>query len=276
MAGRRPQDRRPDDGGFLSRWAERKREATERQQSAPEAEPEGAGGASAGGASAGGASADGAAPGGAPPERDFDPKDLPDIETLEKDSDFSVFMHEKVPEALRRRALRRLWRVDPVFAHLDGMNDYDEDYTDAALVVEGLKTAYQVGKGMLVEEPEAAAEAGEPSGRDESGVDEPAVDEPAVDEPGVDEPGVDEPGGDGPNADEPGEKAGDGEPAVAASGDADRQVSAAALDDGLPPAPEQRAQPVPLPGEEGKHRAGDSDSPPRGAAIRRRWGDRSG
>ncbi len=92
-------------------------------------------------------------------DQDFDLTRLPAVESLEKDSDFSVFMHEKVPDALRRRALRRLWRVDPVFAHLDGMNDYDEDYTDAALVVEGLKTVYQVGKGMLSEDPEAKATA---------------------------------------------------------------------------------------------------------------------
>ena len=30
--------------------------------------------------------------------------------------------------ALRRLALRRLWRSDPVLANLDGLNDYDEDF----------------------------------------------------------------------------------------------------------------------------------------------------
>lgn len=54
--------------------------------------------------------------------------DLPDIETLDKDSDYSVFMKEGVPEQLKKLALRKLWRSDPVFAVLDGLNDYDEDF----------------------------------------------------------------------------------------------------------------------------------------------------
>ncbi|MEE9194622.1 MAG: DUF3306 domain-containing protein, partial [Alphaproteobacteria bacterium] len=48
--------------------------------------------------------------------------------TLDKDSDYSVFMKEGVPEQLKKLALRKLWRSDPVFAVLDGLNDYDEDF----------------------------------------------------------------------------------------------------------------------------------------------------
>jgi len=90
--------------------------------------------------------------------------DLPDIEALDENSDFSAFMREGVPDALRRQALRRLWRLNPVFANLDGLNDYDEDFTSAATVVKGLKTAYRVGRGFLdevAEEKDAAAEGGE-------------------------------------------------------------------------------------------------------------------
>ncbi len=58
-----------------------------------------------------------------------------DIEELKYDSDFTVFMNEKVPETVRRMALRKLWRSNPILANLDGMNDYDEDYTDAAAVL---------------------------------------------------------------------------------------------------------------------------------------------
>ena len=54
-------------------------------------------------------------------------------------------MKEGVPTELRNRALRKLWRVNPVFGHLDGLNDYDGDFTDAATVVKGLKTLYKVG-----------------------------------------------------------------------------------------------------------------------------------
>jgi len=78
---------------------------------------------------------------------------LPDIETLEEASDFTVFLKEGVPEALRRQALRKLWRLNPVFANLDGLNDYDEDFTIVTVLAENLKTVYQVGKGMPDPEP---------------------------------------------------------------------------------------------------------------------------
>ena len=144
-----------DEQGFLSRWSARKQYARQDHETGADQGGEKlaemqtpASGETAGSPQAG-------------TDQDLDLTRLPPVESLEKDSDFSVFMHEKVPDALRRRALRRLWRVDPVFAHLDGMNDYDEDYTDAALVVEGLKTVYQVGKGMLREDPEAKEAADE-------------------------------------------------------------------------------------------------------------------
>ncbi len=86
---------------------------------------------------------------------------LPDIESLDKESDFSVFMKQGVPAALRRRALRKLWTVNPVFSFLDGMNEYDEDYTMAASITEGVKTVYQVGKGMVREEEEEKPESEE-------------------------------------------------------------------------------------------------------------------
>jgi len=54
--------------------------------------------------------------------------DLPAVDTLTEDSDFSRFMADDVPELLRKAALRKLWRSSPVFAVLDGLNDYDEDF----------------------------------------------------------------------------------------------------------------------------------------------------
>jgi hypothetical protein len=39
--------------------------------------------------------------------------------------------------------------LNPVLANVDGLVDYGQDFTDNAMVVEGLQTAYQVGKGML-------------------------------------------------------------------------------------------------------------------------------
>jgi hypothetical protein len=74
---------------------------------------------------------------------------LPDPDSLTKGDDFSAFMARAVPEHLRRRALRKLWVSNPVLANLDGLVDHGEDYTDAATVMPDMKTAYQVGKGMM-------------------------------------------------------------------------------------------------------------------------------
>ena len=40
--------------------------------------------------------------------------ELPPIESLSKDSDFTPFLADKVPEFIRHRALQVLWRSDPV------------------------------------------------------------------------------------------------------------------------------------------------------------------
>lgn len=74
---------------------------------------------------------------------------LKDPDLMEMGDDFSAFMQAAVPERLRRRALRRLWRSNPVLANLDGLVDHGEDYSDAATVLPDLKTTYQVGKGLL-------------------------------------------------------------------------------------------------------------------------------
>ncbi len=84
---------------------------------------------------------------------------LPDPDKLEHGADFKPFLRPGVPQALRQRALRRIWRVNPAIGFLDGMNEYDLDYTDAATVVDNLKTAYQVGRGFVFpEEEETPAE----------------------------------------------------------------------------------------------------------------------
>jgi len=54
--------------------------------------------------------------------------DMPDIETLTEESDFSGFMSEGVSDELRNLALRKLFRA-PVFNIRDGLDEYDEDYT---------------------------------------------------------------------------------------------------------------------------------------------------
>jgi len=83
--------------------------------------------------------------------------DLPPIESLDGDSDYTGFLGENVPEELARKALRKLWTSNPVFANLDGLNDYDDDYSALGIVEMVVETAYKVGKG-LVEEDEAEIE----------------------------------------------------------------------------------------------------------------------
>jgi len=79
------------------------------------------------------------------------PEDLADVdvEALSYESDFARFLESDVPEALRKRALRQLWRSDPILANVDGLNDYDEDFSDAALAVKVLETAHKIGRGYL-------------------------------------------------------------------------------------------------------------------------------
>lgn len=97
-----------------------------------------------------------------------------DFAKLNYKTDYTRFMEKGVPEAVRKRALRALWSSNPILANIDGLNDYDEDFTDAALAVKGLlQTAYKPGTGYLTEEErlasygdsdETPAEAGEDDG----------------------------------------------------------------------------------------------------------------
>ncbi len=91
-----------------------------------------------------------------------DPASLEDVDfdQLDYASDYTRFMAPGVPDAIRRRALSVLWQSDPILANLDGLNDYDEDFTDAALAVKTLKTAHKVGKGYLADEDEDGEEDG--------------------------------------------------------------------------------------------------------------------
>ncbi|WP_283967165.1 DUF3306 domain-containing protein [Tritonibacter sp. AK171] len=85
--------------------------------------------------------------------------DLPDPDTLGPGDDFKAFLTEAVPARLKTRALRRLWVTNPVLANVDGLIDYGEDFTDAAMAVENIQTAYQVGKGMTAHVEELARQA---------------------------------------------------------------------------------------------------------------------
>ena len=84
------------------------------------------------------------------PEEQAAVRDLPPIDSLDKDSDYTAFLGTNVPEFLKRQALKVLWRSDPVLANLDGLNDYDEDFSLAGLVekvVTSARNAKRTGKG---------------------------------------------------------------------------------------------------------------------------------
>ncbi|MTI42352.1 uncharacterized protein DUF3306 [Roseibium hamelinense] len=81
-----------------------------------------------------------------------------DLDSLTADSDFTVFMKRGVPAALKTAALRKLWRSDPVFAVLDGLNDYDENFRTAQLFPEGVRSAWKVGEGYREKAEQMAAE----------------------------------------------------------------------------------------------------------------------
>jgi hypothetical protein len=132
---RRHGEEEQEDEGFLSRWSRRKAEARQTEVQEPgEHEQVGAHPSSV-------------TPEPAEPDA-IDPRDLPDIDSLTAESDFTVFMKKGVPQELRRQALRKLWRSSPVLANLDGLLEYGEDYTHIGRGGASVQTAYQVGRGF--------------------------------------------------------------------------------------------------------------------------------
>ena len=55
-------------------------------------------------------------------------EDMPPIESLNEESDFSMFMSRGVSDELRNLALKKLFKA-AVFNVRDGLDEYDEDYT---------------------------------------------------------------------------------------------------------------------------------------------------
>ncbi len=231
--------------GFIKRWSRRKRtvrrpraqegHADQTAQApavaAPEVEP----------------------PAGPPSEAAGDPEvvaRLPDLDSLDDTSDFSVFLKEGVPDVIRRKALRKLWRINPVLAHLDGLDDYDDDYTVAEAFVKGLKTVYEAGKGSLDEDGTAAPD------------DEAAEDETAAQEG---EAAEDE------TAAQEGEAAEAGEVPAAAEASQERERDSERLAETDRPAQPPLSAESPAPGSAAAA-ADASPKPARGTARKRRWG----
>lgn len=130
-----------DEGkGFLARWSDRKQEH--------EQEPMQEGSLDAGSEIK------------ASVEEEFEGKtdaeimsilDLPEPESLKLGDNVAGFMSERVPERIRAKALRAFWKTNPVLANIDGLDEYCDDYTDAAMIIENMQTIYQVGKGYAAQ-----------------------------------------------------------------------------------------------------------------------------
>ncbi len=91
-----------------------------------------------------------------PPEDEIDTEKFAnvDYDALDYDSDYTQFMAKNVPEIVKRKALRALWNSDPVFANLDGLNDYDEDFTIVEPMTKAIESAWNMGKGYMTAEEE--------------------------------------------------------------------------------------------------------------------------
>ena len=121
-------EERPQEG-FYGRWSRRKsrRRAGGPGAAASDPVPAPVSGA-APVADAGRAAVADASPAPGAEERVLTDADMPDLESLGEDADYSPFLSPGVSEALRRKALRRLF-ASPVYNVTDGLNDYDDDFT---------------------------------------------------------------------------------------------------------------------------------------------------
>jgi len=77
------------------------------------------------------------------------------------------FFNRPLPDRLKQLAMRRMWRLNPLFRFADEMVEYGENYTDAATVLPDMQSAYKVGKGyfdkLMAEKADAEDAAAEDS-----------------------------------------------------------------------------------------------------------------
>jgi hypothetical protein len=124
----------------------------------------------------------------APPPAEEKPVELPPLETLTRDSDYSLFMRGDVASDLRSQALRKLWTLDPHFATIDISECHSIDFNAVQCFPEGLKnTIYRVGSGMVeaveeIERAEAAEKARLAATQADAEVDSPAGEANAPDD----------------------------------------------------------------------------------------------
>lgn len=115
------------------------------------------------------------------PSEEAAPVELPPIESLDKDSDYTRFLKTGVPEDLKRQALRKLWSSDPAFMATDPYNVYNDDFTKFVPIDASKDTAYKIGRGFCEPEDLMTDEEKEAARRAKESADEVAADAPPSD-----------------------------------------------------------------------------------------------
>ena len=89
-------------------------------------------------------------------------EDMPDVESMDEDSDYSGFMSEGVSEELRKLALRKLFS-GAGFNIRDGLDDYDDDFRSFAalgdIITSDMKHQMEVQEARKKEAEKLAEEA---------------------------------------------------------------------------------------------------------------------
>ncbi|NQU61486.1 MAG: DUF3306 domain-containing protein [Rhodospirillales bacterium] len=88
------------------------------------------------------------------PEEEEAVKDLPPIESLKKESDFTPFFADGIPDFLKRQAYKALWMSSPFFAFRDGLDDYDENFRIIDKLITAAGSDYKPGKGYGLDDDE--------------------------------------------------------------------------------------------------------------------------
>jgi hypothetical protein len=165
-----------EDEDFLSRWSRRKIDAGQEDENP--VLPQEAGAAE-------------------PVEADEEPvvltdEDMPSLEALDDDADYSGFLSSGVSEQLRKQALRKLFHAAK-FNICDGLDDYADDYTkfeplgDVITADMKFEMEQAMKKAMAAENDETAAdESGAPEAEATAEADT-LADETTTEQPGQDE-----------------------------------------------------------------------------------------
>ncbi|MGD2173144.1 MAG: DUF3306 domain-containing protein [Gammaproteobacteria bacterium] len=97
--------------------------------------------------------------------------DMPDIDTLDENSDYSMFMSSGVSDKLRNLALRKLFGA-PAFNIRDGLDEYDDDFTSfeklGDIVTSDMKHQIEMQQQKLREALAEEQQAEEPAETDEA------------------------------------------------------------------------------------------------------------